>query len=208
MLSLPPLLFHLPLFVPLSMRRMYDGAGYTAGNWTRRSVQFPESKQGAWEKKKKKTERLYPRTVSVCLIDCHPHTLTHTHTHTHLFMLTFFAHSQKHVRVLRQAFVTKTLFLAHKIILTNQRGGAISAWLRWVKMDAAVWASRHTIVEVKCGWVVSAEGWEIKGRRITGVRINRFLESTSPAPVIIRPPHTFWCASKARSLCSTRGNKH
>ena len=92
MLSLPPLLFHLPLFLPLSTRRMYDGAGYTTGNWTRRSVRFPESKQGAWKRerereRKKKEGKLYPRTVSVCLIDCHPHTdslsLSHTHTHTH-----------------------------------------------------------------------------------------------------------------------------
>lgn len=59
----------------LSVRSTYDGASYTAGNWTHRTVVFPESKLDAWE-----TQKAYPRTVCVCLVDCHPYANRHTNT--------------------------------------------------------------------------------------------------------------------------------
>lgn len=59
----------------LSVCSMCDGGSYTAGNWTHRTVVFPESKLGAWD-----TQKAFPRTVSVCLIDFHQHTHACTHT--------------------------------------------------------------------------------------------------------------------------------
>lgn len=156
LLSLSPL---------LSVRSMYDGASYTAGNWTHWSVVFPETKLGAWG-----TQKAFPKTVCVCLIDCH--TRTHTYSCSQICLCI--------IRIMLRwpiSFVEKRWKTKHDehINNTNQGRASISATMRRLKMEAGVWASRQYMVKVKRRWVISAEvGHE--GWWLTDARINAFLE--------------------------------